>query len=435
MARSGAAERKRFEGFLARLYAVLGHADRHEPFRAYLVGLILPGQRKSVEPMAARVDPRRVSSRHQSMHHFVAEASWDERAVLREARNYALQALGKRRPIQAWVVDDTGIPKKGRHSVGVARQYCGILGKQDNCQVAVSVSLAHPTLSIPVAYRLYLPKQWAEDEERRGKAGVPAKVRFAPKWRIALDLIDELIEEGIETKPVIADAGYGDTTAFRQELEARGLRYGVGVKGQTKVWPPGTGPLAAKPWSGHGRPTKRLRRDQEHTPVSIAELAKSLARQSYRTVRWREGTRGSMQSRFARVRVRPAHKDYKHSEPYLEQWLLIEWPDGQEHPTKFWLSNLSKSASMDDLVSLVMIRWRIERDYQELKSELGLDHYEGRGWRGFHHHAALCIAAHCFLVAERGRLFPPAAQTLFDVEPVPKGFTPRGGADSRRPTR
>jgi SRSO17 transposase len=369
------------------------------------------------------------------MHHFVAKASWDERAVVREARNYALQALGRRRPIQAWVVDDTGIPKKGQHSVGVARQYCGILGKQDNCQVAVSVSLAHPTLSIPAAYRLYLPKEWAEDEERRNEAGVPATVRFAPKWRIALDLIDELIEEGVETKPVIADAGYGDTTAFRQELEARGLHYGVGVKGQTKVWPPGTVPLAAKPWSGRGRPTKRLRRDREHSPVSIEALAKSLAPQAYRTVRWREGTRGSMQSRFARVRVRPAHKDYDRSEPYIEQWLLIEWPDGQEHPTKFWLSNLPKSASTDDLVSLVMIRWRIERDYQELKSELGLDHYEGRGWRGFHHHAALCIAAHCFLVAERGQLFPPAAQTLFDVDPLPKGFTPRGATDSRRPTR
>ena len=425
---------ERFEEFFERLCSVIGHADRHEPLRAYLSGLIVPGERKSVEPMAARVDPRRVSSRHQSMHHFVANAPWDEQAVMAEACHYAVEAFGRRRPIQAWVIDDTGIPKKGRHSVGVARQYCGILGKQDNCQVAVSVSLAHTSASITAAYRLYLPKEWAEDAERREKAGVPDDVGFEPKWRISLGLIDGLIEQGLQAQPVLADAGYGDTMKFRQGLEARGLRYMVGVKKETAVWPAGSGPLAPKRWSGRGRPPSRLRRGPHHGPVTIAELAASVAAGAWRTVRWREGTRGALQSRFARVRVRPAHRDYNRLQPHPEQWLVIEWPEGEEEPTKLWLANLPTTMSLRTMVKLVKIRWRIERDYQELKSELGLDHYEGRGWRGFHHHGALCIAAHCFLAAYRGRLSPPGDEQLIAAE-LPKGFRARGSPGSGRAPR
>jgi len=419
---------ERFEQYLSKLHEAIGHADRREPLRAYLTGVLLPGRRKSVEPMAARIDPRHVSARHQSMHHFVATADWNERALLRVATDFARKRLSKQGPIRAWIVDDTGIPKKGRHSVGVARQYCGVLGKQDNCQVAVSVSLAADRFSLPAAYRLYLPKQWAEDPDRRRRAGIPEQVGFAPKWRIALDLLEELLADGLEARPVVADAGYGDTTAFRQGLQTLGLTYAVGVKMGTHVWAPGKGPLPPRRWSGKGRPPKLLRRDRTHRPVSIATLARSLPGQAWRRVVWREGTKGTMRSRFARVRVRAAHRDYWRSEPHEEQWLLLEWPGGEPEPTKAWLSNVPERTGLAKLVELVKLRWRIERDYQELKDELGLDHYEGRGWRGFHHHGALCMAAYCFLAAERGRLSPPRLEGILEVPAPPKGFRPRGGS-------
>jgi SRSO17 transposase len=233
---------QRFDAYVERLATALGHRDRHEPVRAYVTGLCLPGDRKSIEPMAARVDPRHVRARHQSMHHFVANAPWDDAAVLRVARTTVLAALERHGPLAAWVVDDTGIPKKGRHSVGVARQYCGVLGKQDNCQVAVSVSLAHERASVPVAYRLYLPEAWARDRGRRRAAGVPAALAFHAKWQIALEQMAQLTAEGVPVAPVVADAGYGVVTAFRDQLTARGVLYAVGISSETTVWAPGRAP-------------------------------------------------------------------------------------------------------------------------------------------------------------------------------------------------
>jgi SRSO17 transposase len=430
MGEEARASGKRFEAYLERLAAVLGHADRREPLRAYVTGLLLPGERKSVEPMAAKVDPHRVQARHQSMHHFVAAAPWDEAALLRVARDHALEQLERHGPVAAWVVDDTAYPKKGRHSVGVARQYCGVLGKQDNCQVAVTVSLMNPSVSVPAAYRLYLPESWANDRRRRKPAGIPEDIVFRPKWVIALEAVGALLAEELPRAPLVADAGYGVVTAFREGLTALGLSYAVGVSTETSVWPPDRAPLPPRPWSGRGRPPTRYRRSPRRAPVSVEALAQRLDRGAWHAVRWREGTRGAMQSRFARLRVRAAHRDERSRAPREPEWLLIEWPRGDAAPTKYWLSTAPETVSMADLVRLVKIRWRIERDYQELKDEIGLDHYEGRGWRGFHHHGVLCIAAYAFLAAERARLSPPAPLAFLRTPRVPKRFRPRGAPDA-----
>ncbi len=420
------ARAQRFHAYVEQLTRALGHRDRHEPLRAYVTGLCLPGERKSVEPMAARVDPRHVRARHQSMHHFVANADWDDAAVLRVARDTVLAALERHGTVAAWVVDDTGIPKKGRHSVGVARQYCGVLGKQDNCQVAVSVSLAHERGSVPVAYRLYLPEAWAQDRPRRRAAGVPETVEFHTKWQIALEQVTQLVADGVPIAPVVADAGYGVVTAFRDALTAAGIPYVVGISSETTVWAPGRAPLPAPKYRGHGRPPTLVRRTRRHRPLSVRRVAQQLPVSAWRTVTWRQGTRGAMRSRFAAVRVRPAHRDDWRSTPRPEEWLLIEWPRGEADPIKYWLSTLPPIATRVDLVGLAMLRWRIERDYQELKDELGLDHFEGRGWRGFHHHASLCIAAYAFLAAERLAHFPPEPLAFLHPARLPKGFTPRG---------
>jgi SRSO17 transposase len=240
------------------------------------------------------------------MHHFVANAPWDGAAVLRAARDWVRAPMTRQHgPVAAWIVDDTAYPKKGRHSVGVARQYCGPLGKQENCQVAVRVSLANDAVSLPVAYRLYLPDRWAQDRRRRRAAGVPDDIEFQPKWQLALAPIRTLQAEGVPLAPVVADAGYGDTTEFREALTAAGLAYAVGVKGETTVWRPGQAPLPPKPWrGGRGRPPIRMRRTARHQPVSLKRLATELPASACQTVTWREGTRGAMRSRFARLRVR-----------------------------------------------------------------------------------------------------------------------------------
>jgi SRSO17 transposase len=428
------AAEQRFGAYLDHLAAAFGHADRQTPVRQYCTGLLLPGERKSVEPMAARVAPRAVRATHQSMHHLVAAAPWDDAAVLAAVRDAVLPMLEAHGPIAAWILDDTAIPKKGRHSVGVARQWCGQRGKQDNCQVAVSLSLASRAASLPVAYQLYLPEEWAEDPERRVRAGVPAEVGFQTKQAIALGQIAVTVEVGVPRGVVLADAAYGTDTAFRDQLTAWDLPYAVGIRSDVTVWPAGTGPLPPAPYTGRGRPATRLRRDADHQPVTVEHLACALPASAYRTVTWREGTRGAMRSRFARVRVRPAHRDTQRHTPRPEEWLLIEWPSDEEEPTKYWLATLPARVTMRALVDTAKLRWRVERDYQELKQELGLGQFEGRGWRGFHHHATLCIAAYGFLLAER-LAFPPSDLAAWrdDAAPaVPRGLRPRGAAAARR---
>jgi SRSO17 transposase len=300
-----------------------------------------------------------------------------------------------------WIIDDTGFPKQGRHSVGVARQYCGMLGKQDNCQVAVSVSLACEAASVPVAWQLYLPREWADDQARRDKAGVPKQIEFATKPTIALQQLEQLLAQGAPRHCVLADAGYGVETAFRERLTELGLPYVVGIPGSVTVWPPGSEPLPAPAYSGRGRVPVRLSRDAQHRPQSVKQLACELTPQHWHDVTWREGTNTKLSSRFARVRVRAAHRDNTRRELRPPQWLLIEWPEGDSEPLKYWLSTLSEDTPLERMVYEAKMRWRIERDYQDLKQDLGLSHYEGRGWRGFHHHASLSIAAYGFLLAQR----------------------------------
>jgi SRSO17 transposase len=425
----------RFAAYVEGLASVIGHQDRERPLRDYCTGLMMPCERKSVEPMAAITAPHRTAAQHQSLLHFVGEGKWSDDKVLAKVREMVLPALERHGAIEAWIIDDTGFPKQGQHSVGVARQYCGQLGKQDNCQVAVSLSLANHHASLPVAYRLYLPQDWAQDRARRRKAGVPEEVVFKTKPEIALEQLHWACAAGLPRGVALLDAGYGNNTALRAGITALGMPYAAGICATTTVWAPGTAPLPAKrKRSGRGRPATRLRRDRKHRPLSVETLALRLPKRAWQTIVWREGAAAPLSSRFARLRVRPAHRDEKLTEPRPQEWLLIEWPEGEKTPTKYWLSTLPENIDFAALVDLAKLRWRIERDYQELKQEVGLGHFEGRGWRGFHHHATLCIASYGFLVSERETIPPsgPGSARLFEELAVPDSYRPRGAAAADR---
>jgi SRSO17 transposase len=423
----GASER--FEQYMEHLAQGLGHSDRRAGLQGYCTGLMLPLSRKSVEPMAARVDPMHASARHQSLHHFVAMAEWSDEEMLRRVCQWVVPKMDFTHG-GWWIIDDTGLPKKGRHSVGVARQYCGMLGKQDNCQVAVSVSVACSQGSLPVAWQLYLPEDWAADRERRRKAGVPEELRFATKTQIALQQLRKLLAEGAPRHCVLADAGYGVDTAFRQALSDMGLLYVVGVTSAVVVWRPGVEPLPPKRYSGIGRPPVMPRRTARRQPLSVKALAQSLPQQAFQMISWREGTNETLNGRFAAVRVRHAGGNAGKARLRPEQWLLVEWPADQDEPSKYFLSTLPQSTPLNELVSAAHQRWRIERDYQELKQDFGLGHYEGRGWRGFHHHASLCIAAYAFLMAERLIADKPVGGKknfiARQVPALPAHYIPRG---------
>jgi SRSO17 transposase len=391
-------------------------------------GLMLPGERKSVEPMAARVHPENVRSAHQAMHHLVAEAPWEDRLLLAAVAEQVLPRLLQKDPRCWWILDDTAHAKKGTHSVGVARQYSGRLGKTDNCRVAVSLSLANAHGSLPLDYRLYLPKEWTEDRRRCQRAGVPKEIAFRTKGQIARAQIEAALGAGIARGVVLADAGYGDETDFRDWLIERQFDYVLGVRPGTSVWWGRHQPAQAPaPLSRRGRPRTRAIRDAKHQPISVLELARTLPQKIWRNVSWRQGSHGALASRFARVRVRAAHRDRIRQ----EEWLLIEWPVAQSGPTHYWLSTLPAKTPFKHLVAHAKGRWMIERDYQELKSELGLSHYEGRNWRGFHHHATLCIAAYGFLMLER--LSGKKNSARFEESPVPEGFRPRGSRADAAP--
>lgn len=424
---------QRFERYLEHLAGGLGHMDRHSGLKGYCTGLMLPLARKSVEPMAARVDPLHASARHQSLHHFVAKAEWSDEVMLRRVAQWVVPKM-ELAGGGFWIVDDTGFPKKGKHSVGVARQYCGVLGKQDNCQVAVSISLACEQASVPVAYQLYLPKEWARDPARRQKAGVPAKMKFTTKTDIALGQLETLLAQGAPKHCVLADAGYGVNQAFRQRLTEMGLPYVVGITSAVVVWPPGLEPLPPKRYSGTGRPPVMPRRTRARQPVSVKTLAHTLPANAFHTISWRQGTNEALSGRFAAVRVRHAGGNTGKARLRPEQWLLIEWPAGDADPLKYYLSTLPEDIALNDLVAQAHMRWRIERDYQDLKQELGLGHYEGRGWRGFHHHATLSIAAYGFLITERiaaGKSVGAKKNFVVSRLPaLPADYVPRGSPAS-----
>jgi SRSO17 transposase len=415
------ASAERFATYVDGLASVIGHADRIGPLRDYCTGLMLPGDRKSVEPMAAKTAPGRTAAQHQSLLHFVGNSEWSDERVLGKVREMVLPAIERHGPIEAWIIDDTGFPKQGQHSVGVQHQYCGQLGKQANCQVAVSLSIANHHASLPVAYRLYLPKEWAADCARRNKADVPKAIRFQTKPQIALEQVRWACQAGLPRGIVMMDPAYGNDARLRTEVTRLGLSYVAGIQSNCLVWPPGTGPRR------RGKPLNNTGRRDEPDLISVKKLALGLPKHAWRTIRWREGSADWLGSRFARVRVRTAH-GYLLPEQLAQEWLLIEWPEHEATPTKYWLSTLPAPISFRELVDFAKLRWRIERDYQELKQEVGLRHFEGRRWRGFHHHATLCIAAYGFLISERETIPPSGSRStaLFPTAALPDGYRPRG---------
>jgi SRSO17 transposase len=336
--------------------------------------------------------------------HFVAQGGWSDEAVLAKVRELVLPQIERHGAIRAWVIDDTGFPKHGKHSVGVSHQYCGQTGKQDNCQVAVSLSLANHHASLPVAYRLYLPKSWADDGKRRAKAGVPDDIAFQTKPKIALEQLAWACAAGLPRGVVLMDSAYGTDASLRRGARELGLDYSAAVHARTLV-------EACK---------------DDTVRMTAEALALELPKRAWRTITWREGAAEPLRSRFARLRVRARGEGCTPDEP--EEWLLIEWPKAEEKPIKFWLSTLERNVAFDRLVDITMMRWRIERDYLDLKQEVGLGHFEGRGWVGFHHHATMCIAAYGFLISERGAFSPSQAQSSRHVPKiaVPESCRPRG---------
>ena len=430
-----------FEGYMVHLCAGLGHADRHAGLRGYCTGLMAPLKRKSVEPMASHLAPMATASKHQSLHHFVADSAWSDEQMLLRVAQWVVPAMDFSDG-GWWIVDDTGFPKQGTHSVGVARQYCGMLGKQDNCQVAVSVTLACQAGSLPVAWQLYLPNEWCEDEARRQKVGVPKDVEFATKPAIALAQIERLTSQGAPKHCVLADAGYGVNTAFREGLDALGLAYVVGVTGEVTVWPPGHAPLPPQEYSGRGQVPKlhRLGQAAHERPLSMKAMALALPAAQWHSVEWRQGSNIALRSRFARVRVRAAHREHQRTQLRAEQWALIEWPEGHKEPMKYWLSTMPEDMPLQRMVLEAKMRWRIERDYQDLKQDLGLGDYEGRGWRGFHHHASLSIAAYGFLMAQQlqhpegvGKKNSARTSTHGQEPALPTHYKPRGSPTHAAP--
>ena len=404
---------ERLAKYVEGLTSVIGHVDRAAPLKDYCTGLYATEGRRSVEPLAKTTAPAKVSAQHQKLLHFVGNAPWSDERVLAKVREMVLPAIERHGPIVAWIVDDTSFPKQGKESVGVHHQYCGQLGKQANCQVAVTLSVANHHASLPIAYRLYLPEAWAEDAARREKVHVPEEVTFKTKPQIALDQMRAACAAGVPRGVVLMDSSYGCNSDLRNGVSALGLSYVAGIVPTLKV----------QAVSDGGKPGPRL---------SAKELALSLPRHAWRTVAWREGTNARLSSRFARVRVRTS--PIRRAKERAEETLLIEWPEGEDEPTQYWLSTLPKRTAFRDLVDIAKMRWRIERDYQELKQETGLAHYEGRGWRGFHHHGTLCIAAYGFLVSERETIPPsgPPCPRRFAKPALPNGDRPRGAPDPAR---
>ena len=399
--------KSRFVRYVEGLTSVIGHADRAAPLHDYCAGLMAAEGRKSVEPIAAVTAPAEVSVQHQKLLHFVADSPWSDERMLAKVQEMVLPVIERRGPIEVWIIDDTSFPKKGSHSVGVHHQYCGELGKEANCQVTVTLSIANHHASLPIAYRLYLPEKWAEDATRRKKARIPEDIEFKTKPQIALEQIEAACAVGIPRGVALFDASYGVNSALRSGVSALGLSYVAAITPTVKV-------CAV---SKRGKLGPRL---------SVKELALSLPKHAWREITWREGTNDRLRSRFARVRVRTA--PIRRAGDRAEETLLFEWPEGETEPTKYWLSTLDKNISFRELVDIAKMRWRVERDYQELKQEVGLGHYEGRGWPGFHHHGTLCIAIYGFLISEREMIPPsaPCSSRRLKRPAVPDGYRPRG---------
>jgi SRSO17 transposase len=396
--------RGRLEAFAADVFASLPRTDQRARGQCYLRGLMLDGRRKSIQPMAQRLG----EVHYQALHHFVATSPWDWRPVRRRLAELLCATLQS----TAWVVDDTGFPKDGEHSVGVQRQYSGTLGKTANCQLVVSVNAVTEQASCPLDWRLFLPERWDEKAmaTRRAACHLPEGVHHRPKWQLVLDMLDELGGWQLSPPVLLADSGYGEVGEFRGGLDARQVAYVVEVRSDTSAYPEQVHPTAA-PYAGKGR---RPRPRYREAPSSLKALATSAGQRWCVEVIWRRGSKGLQRGRFLALRVRPAGVTPRRlaradGGELPARWLLAEWPAGKPEPTKYWLANLPEATPLVELVRLARLRWRVEQDYRELKGALGLDHFQGRGWPGWHHHVTLASVAHGFLTLERLRRPKPAA--------------------------
>ena len=395
---SGAVER--LEGFFGRIGKVLGHASRQAAFAIYAMGLFGDGERKSIEPMACRdsIDPEAADAAHQRLLHFASVSPWSDRDVRREATTYALDAMTARESIDAWIIDDTGFLKQGTHSVGVQRQYTGSAGKIANCQIGVSLSVATATEHLPLDFELYLPHCWTDDAARRREARIPDTVVFKTKLELALDMIRRAIDDGVAKGVLLADSAYGTSSVFRSEVRALGLQFAVGVAPQSKVW------RIEDQW-------------QPGEAMSVRDLAWALREDGgFRRCTWRKGTKQDLTAKFAMVRVIAAHDDGNPPRDREPLWLLIEWRDGEDEPANFFLSSQPYRITRKKLIRIAMQRWRTERVYEDLKDELGLDHFEGRRFQGWHHHVSVALCCYAFIVAERVRRFPPSAGRSLEAD-------------------
>ena len=403
---------QRLTTFLEDLLAPLGRKERRHWARVYVQGLLLDGERKSIEPMADRIPGADV----QALRQFVGQSPWAVEAVQRQLARKVVDLLSNP---EVWILDETSFPKAGDHSVGVARQYCGALGKVANCQVAVTLHWSSADASCPLGWRLYLPQAWIEDEKRAREVKLPEGLVYRSQTELALELIDQMLSWEVPRLPVVGDSAYGNNYEFREQLRRRQLSYVMAVEPTTVVWSQDPNAVPVLPSPPTGRPRRYPPLASTPAPHDLASVAKQLPKTAWKKVTWREGTRGPQRSRFAKLKVWAAHgwRAQMHPERVAE-WLLVEWPQGKTEPTKYWLAQLGPgSPGLRRLVRTAHARWRIEMDYRELKEELGLDHFEGRHWLGWHHHVTLVTLAYAFLRFEQARLkknfwcdFAPSAE-------------------------
>lgn len=382
----------RLHAFLHDIGVILHYKKRRESFAAYAMGLLSPIERKSAEPIAALIRPDKASvdAVHQRLLHFVGVSQWADEPVRTFAARYALDAMTERGPVVSWIVDDTGFLKQGKHSVGVQRQYTGSAGKIANCQIGVSLTVATATMPLPVDFELYLPRTWTDDPERRKEARIPDSVHFSTKPQLALAMIDRAIANQLPRGVVLADTAYGNASDFRVGLRRRGLDYGVDIEGRTKI----------RPMRADGRPGK---------PVQAHKLAEGLGIRQFERMSWREGSGQTLWSWFAARRVL-VERDTRALGRAEVVWLLIEWLRDEPQPTKFTLLTLGEDTSLRDLVRTARHRWPTERVYEDMKGTIGLDHFEGRRFNGWHHHVTVALCCYAFAAAEHARSFPPSAR-------------------------
>jgi SRSO17 transposase len=402
----------RLTHFLEELLEPMGRSERRHWARLYVQGLLLDGERKSIEPMASRIEGADV----QALRQFVGQSPWAVEEVQRRLAHQVVDLLSE---AEVWVLDETSFPKAGQHSVGVARQYCGALGKIANCQVAVSLHWSSAEASCPIWWGLYLPQEWLKEQQRAAEVKLPPGTVYRSKTQLALEAVDQALAWGLPPLPVVADSAYGNDFSFRQALRERHVQYAVQVEPTTVVWTEDPNlPVPAAKKKKMGRPRRYPPPEALARPESLEKVARTLPASAWRRVTWRQGSRGAQRSRFARLQVWAAHGWSEHAHPQrVRESLLVEWPKGEKQPTKYWLAQLgSPPLGLRRFVRIAKARWRIEQDYRELKGELGLDHYEGRQWLGWHHHVCLVTMAYAFLRFEQARL---KKNFWCDVEPAP----------------